>query len=76
MLPKRLVLTPSLIHKPIKILRHESSGNHAITSIWRRIVDYYCIYDEDQTHCQLCTNVSYNFNYYLTILNYVRARSR
>ncbi len=31
MLPKLLVLTPFLIHKSIKILRHESSGNHVIT---------------------------------------------
>ena len=60
MLPKLLVVTPFPIHKPTKILRPESSGNHVITSIWRRIVDYYCIYDEDQTHYQLYTNVSYS----------------
>ena len=48
MLPKRLVDTSFLIHKPIKILRHESSGKHANTLIWRRIMDYYCIHDEDQ----------------------------
>ena len=76
MLPKLLVVTPFLIHKPIIILRPEPSGNHVITLIWRRIVNYYRIYDEDQTHYQLYTNVSYNFNYYLTILNYVRTRSR
>jgi len=80
MLPKLLVVTPFPIHKPTKFLRHESSGNHAITLIWRRIVDYYCIYDEDQTHYRLYTNVSYNLNCHccilITILNYVRARSR
>ena len=80
MLPKLLVVTPFPIHKPTKILRHESSGNHAITLIWRRIVDYYCIHDEDQTHYRLYTNVSYNLNCHccilITILNYIRVRSR
>ena len=76
MLPKLLVLTPSLIHKPIKFLRHKSSGNHAIKLKWWRIVDYYCIHDEDQTHYRLYTNVSYSYNFNFTILNYVRARSR
>ena len=39
-------------------------------------VDYYRIHDEDKTHCQLYTNVSYSYIFYLTILNFVRARSR
>jgi hypothetical protein len=36
MLPNYWWPYPFLIHKPTKILRHESSGNHAITLIWRR----------------------------------------
>ena len=52
MLHKLLVVTPFPIHKPTKILRPESSGNHVITLIWRRIVGYYRVHDEDQTHCQ------------------------
>ena len=38
MLPKLLVVTPFPIHKPTKILRRESSGNHVIKLKWRRIM--------------------------------------
>jgi hypothetical protein len=38
MLPKLLVVTPFPIHKPTKILRPESSGNHVIKLKWWRIV--------------------------------------